>query len=148
MIRLARADDTLPIANMLKRMTIEIMPEYATEDDDVYWEVIREAIADDNTYVYVDDGYRGFFIIVDDTDPTTPDYHRYVNTKIYIYPEYRKTRIYKDFWDRLYEDFPEGDIIGVTETNSEHIPVLEKRHERIANVYKVNRRNRWELEQQ
>ena len=144
MVRLANEEDTLPIATMLKKMTIEIMPEYASDDDSVYWGFIYDALEDDNTYVYVDDYYRGFFIIVDDIDPTLPDYHRYINTKIYIEPEYRKrSRVYKQFWDKLYEDFPDGDIIGVTEINSEHIPVLEKRHERIANVYKVNRSNKW-----
>ena len=143
MIRLAEPSDTVPVAILLKRMTVEIAPEYAAEHDGVYWHFVMDAINDETTHVYIDDEYKGFFIIKDEVDPTMPDYHRYVNTKIYIKPEHRKTRLYKQFWDRLLADFPEGDIIGVTEINSPHVPILEKRHERIANVYKVNRRNTW-----
>ena len=143
-MRIAKAEDTLPIANMLKRMAIEILPEYASDDDDVYWNEVFKYMRDPEYYVYVDHKYRGFFMVKDDIDPIYEDYHRYIFTKIYIYPEYRGGRVYKNMTEKVIEDFKDGDVIGVTEINSPHIHTLEKRHERIANVYKLNKELRWE----
>jgi len=139
MVRKATAEDTMKIALLLKKMAIELMPEYASDNDMTYFHTICEWIDDKDTHIYVDNLYRGFYVIVDDHEAIFPDYHRYINTKVYIEPQYRKTRLYSKFFRKVLEDFSDGDIIGVTEINSEHIPVLEKRHERIANVYKVNK---------
>ena len=139
MARLATAEDTLQLSLMLKEMSLEMMPEYATDDDDIYWKEVFSWLEDDRTFVYIDDAYRGFFVMIDDTEDIFPDYHRYLGTKIYIKPQHRKTRLYSQFFKKMLEDFNDGDIMGVTEIESDHIPVLEKRHKRIANVYLINR---------
>ena len=139
MIRLATAEDTLPLATMLKRLAIEMLPEQASDDDDVYWNEIFKYMRDPEYHIYVDDKYRGFFMVKDDSEAIYPDYHRYIGTKVYIYPKYRNTLVYRDMFNKMLEDFTDGDILGLTEIDSPHIPILEKRHERIANVYKIKR---------
>ena len=60
--------------------------------------------------------------------------------RVYIQPEHRHSSLLARFYKRLFEDFPDGDIMGVTEIHSEHIKVLDKRHELVAKVYRMNRR--------
>jgi len=140
MVREANAGDTSTLALMLKKMSVEMMPEYATDNDGMYWATVMEWLEEPNTYVFVDNVLRGFFVVIDDSEDIFPDYHRYVISKVYIEPQYRKTKLYSRFFNFVYEEFTDGDVIGVTEIGSDHIPVLEKRHERIANVYRMTRK--------
>jgi hypothetical protein len=115
------------------------MPDYATEDEDVYWWEISKLLDADDTYVLVDNGYRGFWVIIDDYEAITPEYHRYVMTKIFIEPQYRKGRVLKQMYDKIEEMFTDGDIVGTTEASSEHVNVLMKRHELLAYIFKRRR---------
>ena len=130
----------MEIAMMMKAMATELYPEHASWDDNVYWDETFKCMEDSDYSVFVDDELRGFFIVKDDHDPIFPTIKRYIGTKVYIAPSHRKGRLLRQFYDKLFEEFPDGDILGLTEINSEHIPVLNKRHEHIANVYKLKRR--------
>lgn len=139
MIIKAEKKDIKVLALMLANMYKELFQADATNDFKVYLEVIDGHLASNIDHVYMDDKGRGFFIVREETEPMTPSLRRYNGIRVYISEEYRKTRLLAEFYAKLFEDFPDGDIIGVTETNSEHITVLDKRHTRIANMYKLNR---------
>lgn len=139
MVRLATLNDVPYLVDMLKAMAVEVMPEAASTEYSAYVVAIFKYIKDPEYYVYVDDEHRGFFVVKDDYDPVFPAIHRYIGTKVYIAPPYRKGKLLKQFYAKLFDDFPEGDILGLTEIGSEHIKVLNKRHRHIANVYILNR---------
>ncbi len=138
MIRLALKKDILFLARMLRRMYLELQPT-AVRDLAVYIKVIEGHIDNPKEYVYIDDNYKGFFIIRDETEPMVPSRKMYNGIRVYILPIARKTSILSKFYKRLFKDFPDGEIFGFTEINSEHIKVLDKRHTLIAKVYKLNR---------
>ena len=139
MVRKAVAEDTLILSLMLKEMAVELFPANAVADNDIYWDEIFKYMRDDTIHIFIDDELRGFFMVKEESEPIYSDMTRYIWTKVFIYPKHRKGRILKCFYDKVEDAFPTGDIIGLTEINSEHIPVLEKRHQRIANVYKFIR---------
>ncbi len=139
MIRLAENKDITIIANMLLCMSVELWGDKASLDKAVYNKVIDAHITNPKDSVYVDSEYRGFFIVRDETEAITPELHRFNGIRVYIHPNYRKSPLLTLFYERLFHDFPNGDILGMTEINSEHIKVLDKRHELIAKVYKLNR---------
>jgi hypothetical protein len=119
-------------------MAREVSPEHAAKNPATYVKAVHDYLADDTLTVYVDDGLRGFFIVKDDYDPCFPTLHRAIGTKVYIKPKYRGGRVLAQFYAKLFEDFANYEILGLTEIDSPHIPVLEKRHKRIANVYVLN----------
>ena len=142
MILKAEVSHLAGLALLLRAMYKELFPDHAVDDINVY---ISEMVKNFNcpkTTTYVDDYFRGFFQVRDETEAMTPTCKRYHGIRVYIIPEERKGRLLKEFYDRLFTDFPDGDIIGVTEITSEHIAVLEKRHKRIANMYVLNRGTR------
>lgn len=137
MIRIAELSDLPRLALMLRELYREITPDHASEDLHDYRQVIMEHLLDDRDYVYVADG--GFFIVRDETEIIAPTLHRFNGLKVYIEPEHRHSSLLANFYKRLFEDFPDGDILGMTEIDSEHIKVLDKRHTLIAKVYKLER---------
>lgn len=139
MIRIANNTDIANLATMLRDLYKEIMPQHATDDITVYERVIEEHLEDDKDCIYLDDSNKGFFIMRDETEPMTPSLTRYNGIRVYIKPEHRHTRLLANFYKRLFRDYPEGDILGVTQINSPHIQVLDKRHSCIAKVYKLKR---------
>lgn len=139
MVRLASYKDLAPLSELLQAMAKELMPEYATDDNMVYRSEVLKYLHDEEYHVYIDDRYRGFFMVKDDTEPVYPGYHRYIGTKVYIKDDYRGGRLLKQFYDKLFTDFKDGDIVGLTEIDSAHIPVLDKRHKLIAKVYLLNK---------
>lgn len=139
MVRAADDSDIFELALMLKAMAHELAPDNAIDDFDVYLAEVFKYMNDETMTVYISDTRRGFFMVKDDSEPIYKDLKRYIGTKVYIKEEYRKTRLLKDFYDVLFRDFPDGDILGLTEIDSEHIEVLNKRHELIAQVYKMKR---------
>ena len=139
MIRIADESDTPELAAMLKEMYLEIFPDDAVDDKRVYYRAIIDHFRDDRDTVYLEDG-KGFFIIRDETEPMAPTKRRYNGIRVYIRPEHRHSFLLAHFYKRLFSDFPKGDILGVTEINSKHIQVLDKRHTLIAKVYKLERR--------
>jgi len=139
MVRLIDKEEIPKVAVLMKAMAKELMGDSATDDVAVYVKAVFDAYKDKTQHIYVDDNYKGFFILKDDYEEIYPDYHRYIMTKIYIKPEARKGTLYRDMYLKVVEDFPTGDILGVTEIDSQHIPILEKRHKRIANVYQLDR---------
>ncbi len=138
-VRLTTAEDTTTIAIMLKHMARELFPEEATDDDRVYWDEVFKYMQDDAVYIFIDNLDRGFFMVKEDTDPIYPKMKRYLTVQVFIYEEYRKGRVLKTFYDKLFETFTEGEILGLTEAHSDHIPVLDKRHTHIANLYRLER---------
>jgi len=119
-------------------MTKELFPDYAVDELSIYMEeLIRQYDAGDT--IFVDSEYRGFFIVHDDSSQVTPTMKRYTGTYVYIRPEYRHTKVLSDFYNKLFEFYPYGDILGSTEICSAHIDVLDKRHKHIMNVYSLNR---------
>ena len=137
MIRLAENDDDLRLAVMLRDMYRELQPIEAVSDLGVYLVEVDRCLKDPAQAVFIAE--EGFFMVVDETEPMTPNMKRYNGTRVYIKPEHRSGRVLKEFYDVMFRAFPDGDILGVTVLNSKHIKVLEKRHTRIANVYMLNR---------
>ncbi len=137
MIRKMKLKELSQVAEMLYDMTKEVFPLYYSKNLSVYVDALAEHILNDT--VYVDDELRGFFVMRVATDLVTPSLILYEPTRLYVKPEFRNTRLLYNFYERMYEDYADGDIIGVTDINSKHIPILEKRQERIANVYKITR---------
>ena len=139
MVRKAQERDLDRLAHMLRDMMKELYGEAASEDIADYRAVIDGHMVDDRDTIYVDNDYKGFFIVRDETESIVPGRKIYNGMRVYIRPEYRKTRLLKRFYDRLFTDFPQGEIWGMTEIHSEHIPVMDKRHECVAKVYKLRR---------
>ncbi len=138
MIKEANETNTIALATMLKDMMDEVFVGKSASCLSVYVTYIEEALNSSTKWLFIDTDNRGFFMVVNDTETITPLLHRYFATKVYIKPEHRKSRLLAEFYDTLYDRFDE--VVGVTEIGSEHIAVLEKRQERIANVYRIKRR--------
>jgi hypothetical protein len=139
MIRRAKPEDSVELANMLKEMYLELFPDYAIDDDSVYFQEIRDQLDDERVHTYVENNYKGFMMIRDETEPMTPNLHRYNMLRIYIRPDFRKSRTYWRLYKKVLEDFPDGDVLGMTEANSEHNIPLRKRQEIVATIYKLRR---------
>ncbi len=140
MVRKAELYDLDELVVMMYELYKDINPKYATNDMEVYKAAVLEHFADDRDTIYIDDTFRGFFIVRDESEPMTPGFKRYNGIRVYIYPEHRRSNLLAKFYKRLFKDFPEGEILGVTEINSDHIQVLDKRHNLVAQVYKLERK--------
>jgi len=140
MIIEAKEKHIITIAQMLAKMYQELFGTKANTDFNVYISEVINHYNDSRDTVFIDDKLRGFFIVRDETEVLAPTLKRYNGLRVYIEEKYRKGRLLSEFYSKLFEAFPDGDILGSTEINSEHIAVLEKRHTRIANVYKLNRK--------
>ena len=138
MIKIADKDDILYIAVMMMALYKEIQPSHYSKNIDVYISQVVKHMSMPSDTVYVAKG--GFFIVRDETEPMAPTLRRYNGIRVYIDPDHRKGSLLARFYDRLFTDFPDGEILGITEINSEHIKVLDKRHTLIAKVYRLNRR--------
>ena len=136
-IRIANNTDIGHLSNMLMKMYKELQPDYASDDKLVYRQSIVASLNNELETVYVHE--HGFFIIRDETEPMMPDLQRFNGLRVYIEPEHRKGFLLASFYKRLFEDFPTGDILGMTESNSEHIDVLDKRHIEVARIYILKR---------
>jgi hypothetical protein len=124
---------------MLAEMYQEVFPANCSTRMNDYITTIVEHFNDSRDTVYLDSEFRGFFIVRDETEIIAPTLKRYNGIRVYIRKEFRKGRLLTEFYARLFEDFPDGAILGSTEIDSEHIAVLDKRHELIAKVYKLRR---------
>ena len=140
MIRKATLEDEEVLAEMLEDMTRELWPEYANPNHIAYLREIRKHFWGNRDHVYIDDQRRGFFIVRDETEALTLNRKILNGLRVYIKPEFRKSRILKEFYDIMFKDFPNYEIWGITDWNSEHNKVLLKRHEPVAIVYKLKRR--------
>ena len=129
--------DLTPLATMLQELYTELTPDHATKDEHVYRVCIAEHLNSYRDTVYIHE--HGFFIVRDETESMAPTLRRYNGIRVYIKPEHRHSSLLAKFYKRLFKDFPDGDILGITEINSEHIKVLDKRHDLIAKVYKLKR---------
>jgi len=140
MIRLAHENDVVMLAGMLRDLYKELQPAHYSKDLVVYIDQMYKHFESAVDTVYVEDNYGGFFIVRDETEPMAPTLNRYNGIAVYIRPESRHSSLLARFYKRLFEDFPNGEILGQTEINSEHIKVLDKRHTLIAKVYRLQRR--------
>ena len=127
------------LAFMLYTMYKELFGDKAEDDINVYISEIVNHYNNPRDTVYIDSSFRGFFIVRDETEAIAPRLKRYNGIRVFIKPEFRNTRLLAEFYAKLFEDFPDGDILGQTEIDSKHIAVLDKRHELIAKVYKLRR---------
>lgn len=137
MIRLANISDLQTVSEMMMAMYIELMPEYCSQDIHDYRKATIEHLCNPKEWIYIADG--GFFVVRDETEDIAPLFKRYNGVRVYIQPEHRHTSLLARFYKRLFKDFPDGEILGMTEINSEHIKVLDKRHDLIAKVYRLKR---------
>lgn len=137
MIRLADINDLTPLADMMMDMYLEMMPDHCSLDLRDYRLAVMEHLTTSKEWVYISEG--GFFVVRDETEPIAPKFKRYNGVRVYIKPEHRHSSLLARFYKRLFKDFPDGEILGMTEINSEHIKVLDKRHDLIAKVYKLKR---------
>ena len=140
MIIEAKKEHIPHLAIMLATMYHELFPAHASTNMSDYITEIVTHYNNPKDTVYIDSELRGFFIVRDETEAIAPTLKRYNGIRVYIKDEYRKGRLLTEFYARLFEDFPDGAILGSTEIASEHIAVLDKRHELIAKVYKLKRR--------
>jgi len=137
MIKIAQLSDVGHIATMMMSMYKELMPEYASDDILVYRECVLQSMTSDKETIYVSE--YGFFQVRDESEPMLPNLERYNGVRVYIEPEHRKDFLLASFYKRLFRDYPTGQIIGMTESNSEHIDVLDKRHDEVARIYILRR---------
>ena len=139
MIRIANTQDLIYVADMLRSMYIELFGDLAVRDIDTYFKEVCAHHINDTHYLYINEERTGFFVVLDITSPMAPTMKRYNGDRVYIKPEARGARLLYKFYAKLFEDFPDGDILGYTEANSSHIKVLDKRHDLVCNVYKLKR---------
>lgn len=137
MIKLATIKDLQCISEMMMAMYVEMMPDHCSREIHDYKVATMEHICSEKDWVYISDG--GFFVVRDETEDIAPLFKRYNGVRVYIKPEHRHSSLLARFYKRLFTDFPEGEILGMTEINSDHIKVLDKRHDLIAKVYKLRR---------
>ena len=140
MIRIAHNKELNIVATMMQSLYKEIQPDHYEADLNVYIDEVNAHMGRDTDTVYVDSDLRGFFIVRDETEVLAPTLHRYNGIRVYIQPEHRRSSLLAQFYKKLFTDYPDGEILGVTEIHSEHIAVLDKRHTLIAKVYRLNRR--------
>lgn len=138
MIRIADINDLTELAEMMMALYMELMPEHCSLEILDYKRAVLEHLCSSKEWVYIADG--GFFVVRDETEFIAPTFKRYNGVRVYIKPEHRHSSLLARFYNRLFEDFPDGEILGMTEINSEHIRILDKRHDLIAKVYKLKRR--------
>lgn len=127
------------LARMTRDMYMELFPAHAVSDIGVYIDEVAKSFGSPQDTIFIDSELRGFFIVREETEAMAPTLVRYNGFRVYIAKEHRKTRLLAEFYSKLFETFPDGDILGVTEIHSQHIAVLNKRHVHIANIYKLNR---------
>lgn len=124
---------------MLRDMYLELFKHEANTDIEVYFRDVFSSFVNDRHHIYLDNELRGFFMLVDESSELTPNIKRYNGYRVYIVPSARKSRLLHEFYQAMFIEFPSGEILGYSELHSEQIPVLNKRHEHIYNVYKINR---------
>jgi len=139
MIRIAKEPDLYHVARMMRELYKELQPSHYTDDLNVYMKSVIESHNNPKDTIYIEKD-KGFFIVRDESEPMTPTLHRYNGIRVFIKIEHRNTSLLARFYNRLFTDFPNGEILGVTELNSKHIQVLDKRHTLLAKVYRLNRR--------
>jgi len=137
MIILANLTHTGIVASMLWDMYQELQPE---ECSTLMSDYVAEAIRFIETYdVLLERRYRGMVIMENVTNVLTPNLPQWQGVVLYIKPEFRKRRVLKTIYTYLFANY-EGDILSLTDINSEHIKVQDKRQPCIAKLYIVNKR--------
>lgn len=124
------------VASMLYAMYHEIRPEDCSTDPADYQRVAESYILEYDVYIEAEG--KGIFVMRNENDPLTPKVIQWFGLVVYIKPEYRHGRLLKTFYDYLFANY-EGTILGLTESNSQHIKVLDKRHTCIAKLYRLDR---------
>ena len=138
MIREYSTNDLEPVVTMLKAMYKEVFP-LAVDDTSIYRHELLKCVTDPKIVTLVDSEYKGFAMVRDDTEAMVPDMKRYNITRAYIKPEYRGSRTYLNFMNHIVDRFNHGDIMGMTDAKSNHIPILQKRQELVAMVFKYKK---------
>ena len=124
------------VASMLYAMYHEMRPDECSKDESDYLKVAEDYLLAYD--VIIETEGKGIFIMRNENDPLTPNVIQWFGLVVYIKPNYRKGKLLKLFYDYLFANY-EGNILGVTEINSEHIKVLDKRHTCVAKLYRLTR---------
>jgi len=132
----AQYKDLEELSLMLKDMAKELWGDLASDDERVYIDTILEHFNNPKDTIYIERG-KGFYIVKDETEPITPKRKILNGIRVYVKPEFRKTKVLKNFYDELFNNYPDYEIWGITEWHSEHNKVLLKRHTPVAIVYKL-----------
>lgn len=138
MIKKINKADIIDTASLVYAMYKELFPNNYSQNPNDYLSFVVDCMNNPNKEIFIDDKFKGFLmveVVVDKLVTTT----RIDANKIYVVPSARNGKLLKGFYDTIFSEYPTGDILGVTEIHSKHIPVLNKRHEHIANVYKLTR---------
>jgi len=138
-VRLADLSDLSVLTEMLMAMYEEVFPDDAVDDELVYRQEVVECLIDEKYVVILVDDNKAFAMIRDDTELMTPTLKRYNITRVYVKPEHRGGRAYATMKNWVAENFSDGDVIGMTEVNSNHLPILLKRDEVVAVVMKMKK---------
>lgn len=134
MVRLATFKDMNELAYMLRSMTEEVFGDKAAKSPIAYTNTIKRHLIKDK--IYVDGKLRGFAILEDATEAITPNLKRIIISRAYIKPSARNKTVYGRIYHKIISDYPDYEIVGMTEINSPHIPILDKHQELIAKVYR------------
>lgn len=124
---------------MLHLMYTEVFGAKASENPHDYLVEVFKIYSDTSKFIFVDEELNGFFMVERRWSPLTPLVDRVEATNVYITPNKRHSKLLYHFYEKLFDTFPTSEIIGVTEANSEHIKVLDKRHKLISKVYSIKR---------
>jgi len=136
MIILANVSHMEIVSQMLYAMYNELQPDKCSKNKSDYDSEALRYLKDYD--VLLDSEFRGMFMVKHVNNPLTPNLEQWNGEIVYIKPQYRKTRVLKTMYTYLFNNY-EGDILGLTDINSEHIKVMDKRHTCIAKLYIVNK---------
>lgn len=136
MIKQAQGFDAYIIADMQKAMLNEVFGDKSSDNIEDYRRECLKEISDPLNVYLLDEDINGYVKLRDVSSPLV-DMQRWDLQEIYIKPEKRGSRLYAQFRDYLRENF-KGDVVGMTEISSNHIPMLMKHQELIGMVFKLN----------
>jgi hypothetical protein len=131
--------DADTLAHLLRDMYKEVFVDSALSDIVIYRNEVLKCLKDQTCTVILVNETIGFAMIRDDTELMTPTLKRYNITRVYVKPECRGGRAYTTMKNWIATNFSDGDVIGMTEVNSNHLPILLKREEVVAVVIKMKK---------
>lgn len=132
-MKLATIENLTEVAKLLKAMYFEL-DSLSYKEEAIFWKELAMLHLTRDTVLINE---AGLFIMRDETLPVHKE-KVWNGVSVYIKPEYRHTRVLKDFYTYMFDNF-KGKILGFTEVNSPHNKVLLKRHKLIGYVYVLNR---------
>jgi len=82
---------------------------------------------------------RGFIVMSNISSPLLVDQPKqWLGEIVYIKPKFRKTRALSDYYSYMFDNF-EGEILGMVEVGTDHMPVVAKRGREIGRLFTFNK---------